>query len=496
MNFIRHAWPRHATATLVRPHKKVRRIRATHLAPEALERRECLSSAGWSMYGFDPRGSRDNTTETTLTTSNVGQLGVTWTFPTAGPVTGTPAVAGGSVYAGDLAGNVYSVNEETGSLNWTVNVGHAVSDSILATGNTLIFGDGNGNVWGLNAETGATLWKVRPNKTTRYGAVFGSATMIGRDVAIDFASTEESPTVKTYHENGSLALLNPKNGHVIWQTYAIPQAAYTAGWRGAGLWSTPTYDRTTHTIYVGTGNYYQAGTGTDPGVEDGLMAFNSQTGAVLWTDQFTKGDIFNGSMVPGPDDPDADVGDSPKIFTLPSGETAIGIGSKDGFYFVVDAATGAGINVPNGLQLEVGGGLGGLFAAGAVDQKDGIVFQNGLDWPTAGVNSDPPVGGDLYAVSLDGNTMLWDFKTPAPNGSGVAIANGVVYFTSLDGNLYALDATAADAGDALLGTFQIGANYSGPAVTDGHVFVGTGAIDPLPPGTQYQNGIVCLGLPS
>jgi hypothetical protein len=51
---------------------------------------------------------------------------------------------------------------------------------------------------------------------------------------------------------------------------------------------------------------------------------------------------------------------------------------------------------------------------------------------------------------------------PAPNGSGVAIANGVVYFQSLDGTFYALNAKAPDAAHALLASFATGGNYSGP----------------------------------
>ena len=362
-----------------------------HLVPEALERRLCLDSAGWSMYGYDATGSRDNTAEQTLSPANVGQLGVAWRYPTSAPVYSTPAVVGGSVYAGDYIGNVYSVNESNGTLNWEVNVGSSVTDSILVTDNTVIFGDQAGNVWGLNATTGATIWEVQPNTTSPYGAVYGSATMIGNDVAIAFASNEESiPGLTTYDENGSVALLDPANGQVIWQTYTIPQGAYNDGWRGAGIWSTPTYDQATNTIYVGTGNYYQAGTSTDPGVEDAVIALNAMTGAVLWTDQLVKDDVWNGNIVPCPANPDADLADSAKIFTLPSGETAIGIGSKDGVYFVMDAATGAPINGPDGLPLEAGGSLGGLFATGAVDQQAGIVFQNGLDWPTAGENTSAP----------------------------------------------------------------------------------------------------------
>ena len=232
MNFIRQAWSRGATSSS-RSRRKGSRLRSVHLAPEALEPRLCLSSGGWSMYGYDPTGSRNNTAETTLNPFNVSQLGVTWRYPTAAAVTSTPAVAKGAVYAGDFDGNVYSVDERTGRLNWEVNVGSPVSASILVTDDKLIFGDNAGNVWALNARTGATEWEITPNTTSSYGSVLGSATQIGHDVAITIASNEENiPGLTTYKENGSVVLLDPDNGKVIWQTYAIPAAAYTAGWRG------------------------------------------------------------------------------------------------------------------------------------------------------------------------------------------------------------------------------------------------------------------------
>jgi hypothetical protein len=88
------------------------------------------------------------------------------------------------------------------------------------------------------------------------------------------------------------------------------------------------------------------------------------------------------------------------------------------------------------------------------------------------------VGGDLYAVSLDGH-LLWDFPTPALNMTGVALANGVAYFQSLDGYLYALDERAADAASALLTRLYTGGNLSGPAVSNGHLYEGTAAGDGL-----------------
>jgi hypothetical protein len=137
----------------------------------------------------------------------------------------------------------------------------------------------------------------------------------------------------------------------------------------------------------------------------------------------------------------------------------------------MDAATGAPINGPDGLKLEVGGLLGGLFATGAVDQRDGAEFSNGLNWPTLGQpGGTGPVGGDLYKVSLDGKKMLWDFKTASPNASGVAIANGIVYFKSLSGTMYMLNAKARDAAHALIGTFNVGNGFAAPVVVDGMVF--------------------------
>src|SRR5262245_4205899 len=76
---------------------------------EALEDRSLPSTSGpgvglagfdpkdWPMYNHDPAGTRNNTAETILSPATVGGLGVKWTFPTDGPVAGTPAVVNNHV---------------------------------------------------------------------------------------------------------------------------------------------------------------------------------------------------------------------------------------------------------------------------------------------------------------------------------------------------------------------------------------------------------------
>jgi polyvinyl alcohol dehydrogenase (cytochrome) len=463
---------------------------------ETLESRDCPSAGGdWAMYNHDPLGSRDNTAEHTLSPANVGQMGLAWSYPTAAPVSGTPAVVDGTVYAGDLAGNFYAVDADNGTLVWQAHVAAAVSDSPLVTGHTVIFGDLAGNIYGLDTRTGATKWTTHPSPAQNLTAIWGSATQIGKHVAIGVASNEEQgvPPTYNYTDNGSVVLLDPDSGTILWQTFTIPASAYAAGWRGASVWSSPTYDRDSNLLYVSTGNYFQAGSGADPGSEDAVFALDATTGNVVWHTQLVKGDIWNGNIVPSAANPDADVADSPRIFHLADGTRVVSAGSKDGFYFVMNAATGASVNGPDGLQLEVEGVLGGLYANGAVDDRAGVVFLNGNDWPNP---FGAPGTGDLYAVSPDGKTLLWDFKTAAPDGSGVAIANGVVYFQSLDGNLYALDEHATSAATALLARIQTGDTYSGPAIAHGHVYEGTGNSLGYFFGIPHLTGsIVSLGLP-
>jgi uncharacterized protein (TIGR03118 family) len=446
---------------------------------EALEIRVVPSANDWAMYNYDIAGTRNNTAEHTLNKNNVGDLQVLWNFPTAGLVTGTPAVVNNVVYAGDSTGMFYAVNSN-GQLVWKTQLDGRVTASALVTNGTVVIGtQTNGFVYGLDAATGAVKWQIHPNDSA-LAQVWGSATLVGSNVAIGYASGEEfvdtPPTSR-----GSLVLLNPKTGAVIWQTYTVTDAELAQGVTGAAIWGTPAYDPTTHIIYAGTGNNYGSQDPDNPtqtnGTSDAMIAFDARDGHIIRVNQATSADNWNRQFPLG--GPDFDFGDSPHIYTLKNGEKVVGAGQKSGFYHVFDAATGEDLN-----QIQVSGGstLGGLFATAAVDAKTRVVFANDRDPGTA------PPSGHLFAIAGDASHVVWQFDTAKPDQSGVALANGVVYFESLDGFLYALDEKTGD----LLAKVATGQSDSGPAVSNGHVYLGTG--DVFSGGFGGVGGIVALGL--
>ncbi len=470
------------------------------LGGAAVARANSTDAADWTMYNYDAAGTRDNTAEHTLAPGNVSGLHVYWQYPTPAPVSGTPIVVDGNVYAGDMAGNFYALGGD-GSLLWSFTADASITASAAVKNNVVVFGDTSGKLYGLSRNNGKLKWSMRPDPHP-LAAIWGSPTPVGPNMAVGVASNEEAAAADlTYpccSTRGSMVLLNPENGHIIWQTFTITDQERAAGASGSSIWSTPTYDPGRNLIYATTGNNFSQPTN---GTSDAIMAFDAGSGAVRWVTQLNPNDEWNFRFPYSAEHPDADFGDSAQVYTLPDGHLVVGAGQKSGFYHVLDAASGALVHQD---QYQVGGSLGGLFADSAV--AGGVVFANGVDWPTPGAGA--PNSGALIAISGDGAHELWRFTTPySPDFSGVAVANGVVYFTSwgfpvvggLQGYLYALDAASG----ATLAQVELGeasetfkpTSTSGPAISRGMVYVGTG--DAIAAGFNLGVGpgtITALGL--
>src|SRR5262249_5908420 len=188
----------------------------------------------------------------------------------------------------------------------------------------------------------------------------------------------------------------------------------------------------------------------------------------------------------------------------------VGFGCKNGGFYVLDAATGkmlhhtpvyAGPPVhppPSPPELDprtlaLPSSMGGVQTGCATDGK--AVFTNGTDILRLGTSADPrerffpPTGGRVVSISLDTRRENWRHERPKvkavggtkekpaftdvgdPVASGIALANGVVYFTTTVSNkLVALDAATGK----VLKEIDLGPVWCGPTVSRGRVYVGTG----------------------
>jgi polyvinyl alcohol dehydrogenase (cytochrome) len=308
------------------------------------------------------------------------------------------------------------------------------------------------------------------------------------DVIVGVSSNEDlyglnDPTYSCCHFRGQVVRLHANDGRIVWQTYLISEQDSARGIAGSSVWATPTYDKDLRMVYITTGNCYPGPGCSD--TSDSFVALDVETGAIVWKHQLVANDIEN---------PEADFGDSPQVYEI-KGRTVVGAGEKyTGVYSVLDARTG--VLVEQNQIVPSCPNSNGLFADSAVAY--GLAFVNGEDCTAARANPLTPVGV-VAALTANGSTQLWKMALPeGPVFSGLAVANGVVYFqaSGIPGSLYAVNAESGE----VLAQLQLSGGVSGPSVSRGHVYVGTGTAFatnieigmPVP----TTPGIVAFGLPS
>jgi polyvinyl alcohol dehydrogenase (cytochrome) len=203
-------------------------------------------------------------------------------------------------------------------------------------------------------------------------------------------------------------------------------------------------------IYVGTGVNYSNPT-TDS--SDAIMAFDMDSGRLLWTRQFTEGDGYNFACVGQdktncPREPfiDADFGSSGMLQSVSGGKRVLVVSDKAGMVYGLDPDREGQIVWK---QKIAGGGVnGGMMWGGAADDQ-GIAYIGISDF-TAGK---PEVGGGLAAIRMTSGEKLWTTPAPKPGCIGVqgcsaaqpapvTVIPGVAFLGSWDGHIRAYETKA------------------------------------------------------
>jgi outer membrane protein assembly factor BamB len=414
-----------------------------------------------------------------------------------------------SVYFATLAGFIYALDRDTGKEKWRVDMRSKKTfpdaHDLNGTFASPILADGKIVVAGGALEQGIRLFL---------------------------------PTYQGFTGRGFVVALEPASGRIAWKYDVGPKPerldppvkikdawgehVFQFGPATSTVWSTPSYHAASRTLFFGTdtNNAPRRPTADDPRLDTpyacAAIAVDARDGSEKWVTQINRGDVWNTNMRAY--DPktsrylDLSIGDTPRVFTIMwngAPTLVIGFGCKNGGFYIVRASDGMILAhtplyngpptdplnpPPDKRTLALPGPIGGLQTGCATDGRR--VYTNGIDAIGLGTQelrstSRPPTGGRVVAISLDTKTEYWRHERPKvatvggpapkpvfknvgdPVASGVAVANGVVYFTTLmSSKLVALDASTGKE----LREIDLPPVWSGPAVSRGRVYVGTGNI--------------------
>lgn len=485
------------------------------------------NAASWISAGNGLSDDHDAPRDFRLFPAQINLLENRWTFSADGEVQGTPTVDRNQIYFSDSGGSVWRVDARSGMQVWkaslpsiTGNSGSYSRVSPALSRDLLVIGDqASGTVIALSRDTGAPAWQTV--LATDQGAIItGSPVIADGRIYVGVSSNQETLAdttpnfVPTFR--GSIAALDLRDGHILWQTYTVPPG-YTGG---SVFGSNPGVDRRRATVYVGTGNNYsvpatvaacqlRAATAAERAnclapndYIETVLALDMNTGAIRWTHRFTAGDTWTVSCSPDaqpaatpcpvPTGIDADFAAGPNLFTIHRHgqlKDVVGIGRKNGAYYALDRDTGA---VVWGTQVSPDGPRGGIEWSTATDGRRVYVpsANSGYVETTLIPSGVKTNGGFWSALDADTGQILWQTPTfaPAPTPQSprsikpppgalaeaegsVTTANGILFGEDAAGNFVALDGGSG----RILWTFASGgAGIAGPAISGSSLYWSSG----------------------
>jgi polyvinyl alcohol dehydrogenase (cytochrome) len=573
------------------------------------EDRGTVTPDDWPQYNYDNLGTRHNARERTLSPENAARLEEKWRFPrhdsgmTIGVVHATPVVVEGFVYFGTCDPATFYKLSPDGELVWSYEIppgtdeldtsgretfrrvadngldrNDDVVSAALVTETRVYFGTFSGLIICLDRMSGREVWRINTKVAPFPGAhvsniVISSPIIADGTLIVPGGGFEHDlPTLDDYpccSGRGFVVGLDPETGFVRWKYDVGPEpeifdpplvlehdwgsTTFHAGPSTSSVWTAPSFDERTGTIFFGTdtNNAPRRPTPDDARLHTeyscAIIAIDVADGRERWVCQLAPADVWNYTMRAW--DPktgaykDLSIGDTPKLYDIEHDGRSVpvvGVGCKNGGYYVIDRTEGHVIHhtplyqgppVPGTTAsaedriLAVPCTIGGLQTGCAFDGKR--VYTNGIDFPTFGTQEDQrmgryyaPTGGRVTALRPDALAEHWRHERPKcdtprldypdrmirsgdPVGSGIAVANGLLFFTTtVCGKLVVVDAETG----RQLRDFDLGPVWCGPSVSRGRVYVGTGnrffkVTDAIEPGIhRFQfpknasGAVYCFGL--
>jgi len=320
----------------------------------------------WLTYGRTYQEQRFSPLDQ-INDGNIDQLGLAWSLelPTNQNVESTPLAIDGVLYLTLPWSRVIAVDGKTGEQlwlydpqvpgEWNINVCCGLDNrGAAAYEGKIIFGTLDGRLIALDAATGTEVWSVKATPEGRY-SITGAPRVADGKVFIGSAGGE-------FDVRGHLDAYDVNTGERLWRFWTVPgnpadgfedatqemiaETWIEAGWwdKGPGgtVWDAITYDPQTDLVIFGTGNGAPwDAVDRDAGQGDNLflssiVAVHADDGSYAWHYQETPWETW-----------DYDTGQQLMLMDMEiDGEMrhVVTQASKNGFFYVLDAATGEFLN--------------------------------------------------------------------------------------------------------------------------------------------------------
>lgn len=421
-----------------------------------------------------------------INAGTVGRLGVAWSMtedPRVPLWETDPVVVNGVMYLTTSTDEVFALCANSGKVLWRYTpavdfVQFALAGDVTPINRGVEVADGtvfvatlDDQLIALDARTGAHRWSARvADPIQGYQGV--SPPTYWRGLLFVGSAGGDSGA------RGFVAAYDAHSGRRVWRYDTVPRRGVgwlpAAGAHGGGdVWMPVTIDQRRGLVVFGAGNPSPdligvVRPGCDPWT-DAVVALRARTGAFVW-----------GRTLVCPDRWDYDVDQTPMLLPSPAhaGAGAVGEATKNGYYWLLDGATGRtlarspaltrqasprpGSTATGGLVCP--GKIGGLeYSPPAFSPRTGALYLPGIDWcmtykpavpRTVGAHrpGQSDLGGAIVATGVkprgfmaalraDDLKPLWRTPMPAPLiGGALATAGDLVFSGSDDGRFYAFDA--------------------------------------------------------
>lgn len=379
--------------------------------------------------------------------SSVSRLGLAWysDLPTADGTTGVPLVADGAVYQSGALGRVFANDVRTGATIWTFDPhlqfpmgefpswGSRLSRGLALWNDLVIRGTGDCRLIALNGKTGQKVWEAQSCESPR--TITGAPRIGGNKVFMGSAGLDIGIG------RGQVDAFDARTGKHLWRFYTIPgdpakgfeneamqQAAKTWGkdyWKIAGggsVWEGMTYDPKLNLLLIGTdAPTGRQGAPSAPSLRgsghgdelftSSIVAVNADTGRYVWHYQTAPGNGYGFEDTEPMMIADLTIDHRQRHVVLQA--------PKNGFFYVLDAATGKLVNQPqpfvpvnwaSHIDMKSGRPVE-LKTAQYWLRKDGRAVVTPSAWGAHGwmPTSYNPISGLVYIPAME-TSQLWSMK--------------------------------------------------------------------------------------